>query len=320
VILTHDFDEHLEEARAINAAIAEMMPPLRLATDDDVRTMREMMGSPDGPFGSFGAPAVLPVEERTVPGPAGPIPIRISRPEQVDAVYVDIHGGAWIIGSAEMMDPENTRLAAACNVATVSVEYRLAPEDPWPAGADDCEAVAAWLLEHAAAEFGTDRLLIGGASAGATLSAITLLRVRDRLDAIERFAGANLVFGCYDLSRTPSQRLREDTLVVDAETIRHVTPMVFPGLDADELRDPSISALYADLRGLPPALFTVGTDDPLLDDSLFMAARWEVAGNDTELVVCPESPHGFTAFPTAMARAANGRIHEFVRRCIKNAG
>jgi acetyl esterase/lipase len=86
----------------------------------------------------------------------------------------------------------------------------------------------------------------------------------------------------------------------------------------EALRDPSISALYADLAGLPPALFTVGTDDPLLDDSLFMAARWEVAGNETELIVCPDSPHGFTAFPTSMARATHARIHDFVRRCIKN--
>jgi acetyl esterase/lipase len=318
VILTHEFDEYVEEARAVNAAIVDVSPPLRLASRDDVQTMRQMMSSPDGPFGSFAAPAVLPVEERTIPGPAGDIPVRISRPDQIDAVYLDIHGGAWIIGNAQMMDPENTRLAAACNVATISLDYRLAPEDPWPAGADDCEAAAAWLLEHANAEFGTDRLLIGGASAGGTLSAITLLRVRDKLDAIDRFIGANLVFGCYDLSRTPSQRSRDDTPIIDAETIRHVTPLVFPGVDMEALRDPSISALYADLAGLPPALFTVGTDDPLLDDSLFMAARWEVAGNETELIVCPDSPHGFTAFPTSMARAAHARIHDFVRRCIKN--
>ncbi|HZP30889.1 MAG TPA: alpha/beta hydrolase [Acidimicrobiia bacterium] len=318
MIRTREFDDHVAEARAINAVIADVSPPLRLATREDIETIRRMEGDPEGPFAAFVGSAVLPVEERTVPGPAGDIPIRVACPDTIDAVYVDIHGGAWIIGSAAMMDPENTRLAAACNVATVSIEYRLAPEHPWPAGADDCEAVVAWLLEHAAAEFGTDRLLIGGASAGATLSAITLLRVRDRLDAIERFAGANLVFGAYDISRTPSQRRREDTLIIDAETIRQVVPWVFQGVDAEGLRDPGISALYADLHDLPPALFTVGTDDPLLDDTLFMAARWEAAGNDAELIVCPESPHGFTMFPTAMARAVNDRIHDFVRRCIKN--
>ena len=247
---------------------------------------------PNGPFAAFTPAPVLPVEVRTVPGPAGDVPVRIARPDTVDAVYVDIHGGAWIIGTAEMKDSDNTRLATVCNVATVSIDYRLAPEHPWPAGADDCEAVVTWLLEHSASEFGTDRLLIGGESAGATLSAITLLRVRDRLDAIDRFLGANLVFGAYDISRTPSQRRRDDTLIIDAETIRHVLPWVHPGVDAEGLRDPGISALYADLRGLPPALFTVGTEDPLLDDSLFMAARWEMAGNETDLAVYPESPHG----------------------------
>jgi acetyl esterase/lipase len=219
-----------------------------------------------------------------------------------------------------MKDADNTRLAAACNVATVSVDYRLAPEHPWPAGADDCEAVAAWLLEDAAAEFDTDRLVIGGESAGATLAVITMLRVRERFDAIDRFGGANLVFGAYDLSRTPSQRQRDDTVLIDAETMRHVVPWVFPGIDAEGLRDPGISALYADLHGLPPALFTVGSEDPLVDDSVFMAARWELAGNEAELAVYPESPHGFTMFPTAIARAANTRIKDFVRSCAKRSG
>ena len=319
MVLTRDFEEHIEEARAVTARINELLPPLRLASAEDIRNMREMERDPNGPFAAFAAAPVLPVEVRTVPGYASDVPVRVARPETVDAVYVDIHGGGWIIGTAEMKDADNTRLATACNVATVSIDYRLAPEHPWPAGADDCEAVVAWLLEHAASEFGTDRLIIGGESAGATLSAITLLRARDRLDAIERFVGANLVFGAYDLSRTPSQRRREDTPMIDAETIRQVVPNVFPGVDTEGLRDPGISALYADLQGLPPALFTVGTDDPLLDDSLFMAARWEVAGNETELVVYPESPHGFTMFPTAMARAANRRIKDFVRRCIDNA-
>ena len=282
---TSDFDEHVEEARAVNASIGELLPPLRLANADDIQKMREMDRDPNGPFAAFTPAPVLPVEARTVPGPAGEISVRIARPDTVDAVYVDIHGGAWIIGTAEMKDSDNTRLAGACNVATVSIDYRLAPEHPWPAGADDCEAVVSWLLEHGPSEFGTDRLLIGGESAGATLSAITLLRARDRLDAIDHFVGANLVFGAYDISRTPSQRQRDDTVIIDAETIRHVLPLVHPGVDIEDLRDPGISALYADLRGLPPALFTVGTEDPLLDDSLFMAARWEMAGNDD-----PNSP------------------------------
>jgi acetyl esterase/lipase len=81
------------------------------------------------------------------------------------------------------------------------------------------------------------------------------------------------------------------------------------------LRDrPDVSPLYADLRGLPPALFTVGTLDPLLDDSQFMAARWSAAGNAAELAVYPGGIHAFNAFPLALGATANRRILEFVAR------
>jgi len=80
--------------------------------------------------------------------------------------------------------------------------------------------------------------------------------------------------------------------------------------------DPGISPLYADLHGLPPALFTVGTLDPLIDDSLFMHQRWLAAGNPSELAIYPGGIHAFDAFPIALARKANARIAEFVRKCI----
>ena len=89
-----------------------------------------------------------------------------------------------------------------------------------------------------------------------------------------------------------------------------------PGLGAEARRDPSISPLYADLHGLPPTLLTVGTLDPLLDDSLFLAARLRAAGNDTALAVYPESIHAFTAFPTELARIANARIDQFLLDCL----
>jgi acetyl esterase/lipase len=81
-------------------------------------------------------------------------------------------------------------------------------------------------------------------------------------------------------------------------------------------RAPSISPLYADLHDLPPALFTVGSADHLLDDSLFMAARWAAWGNRSELAVYPDCPHGFVGFPTALARIANERIETLIDRCL----
>jgi acetyl esterase/lipase len=131
-------------------------------------------------------------------------------------------------------------------------------------------------------------------------------------DAARAFRGANLVFGCYDLGMTPTQRTSHDALVIPYTILEQFFDYCLPGLDADQRRDPQHSPLYADLTGLPPALFTVGTLDPLLDDSLFMAARWRAADNEAHLAVYPESIHGFVAFPTELARRAVADITRFV--------
>ncbi|MGH9029067.1 MAG: alpha/beta hydrolase, partial [Acidimicrobiales bacterium] len=135
--------------------------------------------------------------DRHVLGPAGQLRLREFRPLQVDGAMLHIHGGGWMTGEPELTDLLNEALSDHLNLAIVSVDYRLSPEHPYPAGPDDCEAAALWLLEHAADEYGTDRLLIGGESAGAHLSAVTLLRLRDRHQSAARFCGANLVFGAY---------------------------------------------------------------------------------------------------------------------------
>jgi acetyl esterase/lipase len=290
------------------------MPAMPFDTPEDIVRMREFMDAPDSPFVGFMGQSVLPVGEISIPGPAGRIPARVIRPDDVRAVHLDIHGGAWMIGSARMDDVENDALARACGVATVSIDYRMAPEHDIADEMDDCEAAALWLIGHALADFGTDRLLIGGGSAGAHLAAATLLRLRDRHQAAGRFLGANLVYGCYDLSGTPSARLRRDeSWVLRPEMVDAVQQYVMRRQDPEVLRDPSLSPLYADLTGLVPALFTVGALDPLLDDSLFMAARWQTAGNAADLAVYPESEHGFTGFPTGMARAARARQHDWIR-------
>lgn len=132
---------------------------------------------------------------------------RVALPEgPARAVYLHFHGGGMIVGAPEMSDLGNVAMSKAFQVAVVSVDYRLAPEHPYPAGPDDGVAVAAWLIEHAESEFGTPRLLTGGESAGGYMAAAVLLRVRDELDAVDRFDGANLVFGVYDWGRSPSQR------------------------------------------------------------------------------------------------------------------
>jgi acetyl esterase/lipase len=266
----------------------------------------------------LGGPRSGRAVDRTIDGPAGPIRLRTFSHEQPDGVLFHIHGGAWMAGSPEMMDQLHEIIVDTCNVAVVSVDYRLAPEFPYPAGPDDCETAACWLLEHGVDEFGSDRLLIGGESAGAHLAAVTLLRLRDKHHAADRFRGASLIFGAYDLSRTPSQRgvgITSGTDILDGTAFP--LDLFLPGRSDEQRRDPDISPLYADLRGLPPALFCVGTNDHLLDDTLFMAARWDVAGNRTEVLVYPETPHGCIALPSVAAHYFP-RLFDFLRECLHN--
>jgi len=206
-------------------------------------------------------------------------------------------------GAPEMSDYASVDFRDRFGVAVVSVDYRLAPEHPHPAGPDDGIAVAEWLLRNGEREFGSDRLILGGESAGGYMSAIVLLRIRDELHAADRVLGANLVFGVYDWGRSASQRgIRATTGLdlLDPVGIEFFTECYLPGLTDDERRDPSISPAFADLHGLPPAFMTVGTSDHLLDDTLMLSSRWAAAGNEVELLVLPELPHGFMAVPCGL--------------------
>ena len=244
------------------------------------------------------------------------IPLRVIPPaggaEKPRGVYLHIHGGGWVLGAADLQDPMLERIADNTGQVVVSVEYRLAPEHPYPAGPDDCESAAAWLTRNAMREFGTDVLTIGGESAGGHLTAVTILRLRDRL-GYTGFRGANLVYGAFDLSMTPSQRAFGNTrLVLRTIDMQQFYNAFLPTVT--ERRVPDISPLYAELKGLCPGLFTVGTADALLDDSLFMHARWVAAGNEAELAVFPGGAHGFTLFPNGLAEKAAARMDEFLRR------
>jgi acetyl esterase len=143
------------------------------------------------------------------------------------------------------------------------------------------------------------------------------LRLRDRHGIEGAFCAANLVYGSYDLAGTPSRRLwGARNLVLSEPTMEWFRECYLPGRESEARRDPDVSPLYADLRAMPPALFTVGSLDPLLDDSLFMDARWRSAGNDSELRVWPEAVHAFNLFPTAAARLSNDEQHAFLAQAF----
>ena len=128
------------------------------------------------------------------------------------------------------------------------------------------------------------------------------------------------MFGMYDIGLTPGvRRWGERDLALSTPIIEWFADNFLPGLPVERREHPDVSPLHADLAGLPPALFTVGALDPLLDDSLFMAARWDAGGNDTEVVVVPEAIHGFTAFPGDLTLLAMGRQLAFLRACVASA-
>ncbi len=217
------------------------------------------------------------------------------------------------MGSADYQDGRLEQIANAAGVAVVSVDYRLAPEHPYPAPADDSEAAAQWIVEHAASEFGTNQIVVGGSSAGAHLAVTAMLRMRDRHN-YTGFTGAALTYGFFDLSLTPSARNWGDRmLVMNTDLCRWFADAYASGAD---LTDPDVSPMYADLAGLPRALFIVGTQDPLLDDSVLLASRWAAAGNATELMVVPGAAHGFAGAPTGVGSEARERTDRFIAEQI----
>ncbi len=296
------------ETSAFNEKIEKelsAMPPIYTLEPQVIRDARNAGLSVFGPIKHLDE-----VEDRVVSGFEADVSLRIYVPEKVTGVYLHIHGGGFMFNRAGYYDELLVNIGTDCNVAVVSVDYRKAPENRYPAGSNDCEAAAFWLAKNCDVEFGTEKLIIGGESAGANLCATTLLRMRDRHD-YHGFCGAILTYGVYDLMLTPSvRRWGERNLILTTKLMQWFHEKYAP---AEMYSDPDLSPLYADLAGLPPALFTVGTLDPLIDDSMFMHMRWLAAGNQSQLAVYPGGIHAFNAFPIEIARKANAKINKFIR-------
>jgi acetyl esterase len=308
--LSQDYSAYLPEIRAYYSK--QPAAPHMEMTPKVIKMVRQMIDKPGH--------TVLKPSVDEIDGPNGKIGLRIYRPEKIDAVYLDIHGGGNIWGSAMFGDSINDVMARKCNIAVVSVDYHLAPEFPYPAQIMDCNVAAKWLLKNALARFGTEKIFIGGGSAGAQNAAETIIYIRDSLKSADKILGLGLQYGVFDLSKTPSHRLAtEKTPVLNKYTLEGMMKAAYGQFSIAQLQNPQLSPLYADLKNLPPAFFMCGTADALIDDTNFMESRWGMAGNKTYLALFPEAGHGFNLEPVKIAEVANNLYFDWIKNLISNA-
>ncbi len=255
-----------------------------------------------------------PVVERRL---VGGVPVRIMRPDGAPkGVVLDIHGGGWVIGNAQMNDDLNLGMVRACGVAVVSVDYRLAVDTPVEGLLEDCLAAARWLLADCT-EFAGLPVFFVGESAGGHLAAATLLALKQWPALLERVAGAVLYYGVYDLTGTPSVRAAgPQTLLLDGPGMVAALRLLTPDITDEARRQPPLSPLYGDFCGLPPALMFVGELDPLKDDTLLIAERW----SGVEAHLLPESAHGFIHFPVALADSVLAYSRNWITEHLHRVG
>lgn len=245
-------------------------------------------------------PAGTRVETRSIPGSeeGSALSLRVLRPEgrtENAPVILDIHGGAWVAGAAETDDFRCALLAHAVPCVVVSVEYRLAPQYPFPAALMDCYTALNWIYTHAA-EIGADPERIGlhGTSAGGNLVAALSLYVRDH--GGPQISLAALVNGVFSLEKTPSyNQIQEYPLGPDAGYASSPEARYLGDLDGRQPSYYAFPALCPSLAGFPNALVIASEYDPLRDDGIRFAMRLYAEGVPCELVVAPRVGHGFMA-------------------------
>jgi acetyl esterase/lipase len=265
------------------------------------------------------AEPVAEVVDRTLPGPAGEIGARFYLPDTPEPgpAFVYFHGGGWVLGSLDAVDAVCRRLANAARCAVVSVDYRLAPEHPFPAALEDCLAALHFVRAQADA-LGIDagRVVVAGDSTGANLALATLLALRETREPQPR--GAALFYGCYwaRLDTASHARFGNGSYRLSTAEMGWFWNNYLGDAQAGlALAEP----LYADLAGLPPLHLTLAAVDPLADDTRELAARLAAAGVPHEMQVYPGLVHGFLQMTArcAAARAAMADAGRAIRALLR---
>jgi acetyl esterase len=249
----------------------------------------------------------------------GGVPIRTyEHDRQPDGLIVYFHGGGFCTGSIGLMENIATELAHCAHATVVSVEYRLTPEHPYPAGLDDCETVTRWALSNASRlRAPAGRVVVAGESAGGNLAAAVSLRLRGEPPAL---AGQLLI---YPVVASPSMTFVSRTEfggpMLDRDGIDRVWAMYCGGQDLEH--DPFVAPLEEnDLSGLPPALVVLGGCDVLRDEGREYARRLQEAGVAAQEASYPGQPHGFINLNFPAAEKAYERIGLWLRGLFGNNG
>ena len=301
--------------------------------DEGVAGLLEVLGGPSGPP-SLEAMRTRPpiiaelkgppepvdhVADLTIDGPGGDLGLRLYRPRCVEPppLLVYLHGGGWVVGDLDIQDGLCRALANRAGCAVLSVDYRLAPENPYPAAVDDTWAALEWAAANAA-QLGADpgRLGIAGDSAGGNLAAAGAIRSRDR--GGPRLGVCAMLCPITDC-RTDDRSMMEmaEGYFLTRERMEWYWDQYAPE-DVDRA-DPELSPLRADLSGLPPTVVVTAGLDPLRDQGVDYARACSAAGTEAVLVHHPGTIHGFLGFQAALPRS-RGALDEVAALIARRLG
>jgi epsilon-lactone hydrolase len=256
----------------------------------------------------FKTPSDVEVE----PAKLGKVPVLRVTPPGVkdDGIILFFHGGGFVLGSARSHQELLSRLAESAACKGVSVDYRLAPEHPFPQGLEDCVDAYAWLLGHG---YQSKRIALAGDSAGGTFVVATLLAARQR--GLPLPACGVCWSGWYDLTASsPSFTTNAERDYFVPPGFAQAAPKLY--LQGAEIRSPLASPIFGDLRGFPPIFIQVGEPEVLVDDSRWLEKRLREAGSEATLEVWDHMPHIWQFFGQILdeGREATERAGIFIRK------
>jgi acetyl esterase len=263
-------------------------------------------------------PAVEDVRDLSIPVRDAEIPARRYQPAGAHGTIVWLHGGGWVMNGLAAVDAMCRILATTAGATVVSVDYRVAPEHPFPVPLDDCFDALRWIAELD----GSSPLVVGGDSAGGNMAAVCALRARDA--GGPQLAAQVLVYPATDTDMTTASYAEHgsnELLMLGTKEMAWFFDQYVP--NARDREDPEVSPLRAqDLSGLPPAIVVVAEYDPLRDDGLRYAERLSASGVDVTLLSYDDMPHVFFSFVNLFeaGNEAVTRVGEKLRALIGGTG